>query len=154
MRCPGVVTIGRLIADAGGLRTVPPPLDNRGRRKRPRPPKPHKPKGFRARRPGEVLVVDTVTAVRDGARRYLCAYLALRSRFGLAVASPGRSSRWASDFADLAFDQFPRSGGPGIWAPYGRTVLISSVSMSSGPAPPRPNTGERTLLVHCGRSTF
>lgn len=33
--------------------------------------------------------------------------LDLRSRFGLAVATPGMSSRWARDFADLAFDRFP-----------------------------------------------
>ena len=107
LRCPAVITIGRLIADAGGLRAVPPRLDNRGRRKRPRPPKPRKPKGFRARHPGEVLAVDTVIAARDGVRRYLFACLDLRSRFGLAVATPGRSSHWARDFADLAFDLFP-----------------------------------------------
>ena len=35
LRCVAVVTIGRLIADAGGLRAVPPRRDNRGRRKRP-----------------------------------------------------------------------------------------------------------------------
>ena len=51
--------------------------------------------------------MDTVIAVRDGVRRYLFACLDLRSRFGLAVATPGRSSRWARDFADLAFDLFP-----------------------------------------------
>ena len=102
-----MTTIGRLIADAGGLRAVPSRLDNRGRRKRPRPPKPRKPKDFRARRPGEVLAVDTVIAVRDGVRRYLFACLNLRSRFGLAVATPGMSSRWAREFADLAFDLFP-----------------------------------------------
>ena len=107
LRCPAVITIGRLTADAGGLRAVPPRLDNRGRRKRPRPQKPRKPKGFRAQRPGEVLAVDTVIAVRDGVRRYLFARLDLRSRFGPAVATPGMSSRWARDFADLAFDLFP-----------------------------------------------
>ena len=51
--------------------------------------------------------MDTVIAVRDGVRRYLFACLDLRSRFGLAVATPGMSSRWARDFADLAFDLFP-----------------------------------------------
>ena len=107
LRCPAVITIGRLIADAGGLRAVPPRLDNRSRRKRPRPAKPRKPKGFRARRPGEVLAVNTVIAVRDGVRRYLFACLDLRRRFGLAVATPEMSSRWARDFADLAFDRFP-----------------------------------------------
>lgn len=67
LRCPAVITIGRLISDAGGLRAVPLRLDNRGRRKRPRPPKPRKPKGFSARRPGEVLAVDTVIlGVRAG----------------------------------------------------------------------------------------
>ena len=74
---------------------------------RPCPPKPRRPKGFRARCPGEVLAVDTVIAVRDGMRRYLFACLDLRSRFGLAVATPGMSSRWARDSADLAFDLFP-----------------------------------------------
>ena len=112
LRCPAVITIGRLMADAGGLRAVPPRLDNRGRRKRPRPPKPRKPKGFRARRPGEVLAVDTVIPVRDGVRRYLFVCLDLRSRFRLAVATPGMYSRWVRDFADLAFDLFP---GPVDW---------------------------------------
>ena len=51
--------------------------------------------------------MDTVIAVRDGVRRYLFASLDLRSRFVLAVATPGMSSRWARDFADLAFDRFP-----------------------------------------------
>lgn len=50
--------------------------------------------------------MDTVIAVRDGVWRYRFACLDLRSRFGLAVATPGRSSRWARDFADLAFDLF------------------------------------------------
>ena len=117
LRCPAVVTIGRLIADAGGLRAVPPRLDNRGRRKRPRPPKSRKPKGFRARRPGEVLAVDAVFAVRDGVRRYLFACLDLRSRFRLAVATPRMSSRWTRDFADLArersmFDHPPSNRPP------------------------------------------
>lgn len=51
--------------------------------------------------------MDTVIAVRDGVRRYLFACLGMRGRFGLAVATPGMSSRWARDFADLAFDRFP-----------------------------------------------
>ena len=51
--------------------------------------------------------MDTVIAVRDGVRRYLFAWLNLRSRFGLTVATPGMSSRWARDFADFAFDLFP-----------------------------------------------
>ena len=51
--------------------------------------------------------MDTVIAVRDGVRRYLFARLGLRSRFGPAVATPGMSSRWGRDFADLAFDLFP-----------------------------------------------
>ena len=53
--------------------------------------------------------MDTVIAVRDGVRRYLFACLDLRSRFGLLVATPEMSSRWARDFADLAFDRFPGS---------------------------------------------
>ena len=106
LRCPAVITIGRLTADAGGLRVVPPRLDNRDRRKRPRPPKPRKPKGFRARHPGEVLAVDTVIAVRDRVRRYLFACLDLRSRFGLAVATPGIPPVGPGT-SDLAFDLFP-----------------------------------------------
>ena len=51
--------------------------------------------------------MDTVIAVRDGFHRYLFACLNLRSRFGLVVATPGMSSRWARDFADLALDLFP-----------------------------------------------
>lgn len=51
--------------------------------------------------------MDAVIPVRDGVRRYLFACLDLRSRFGLAVATPGMSSRRAGDFADLAFDLFP-----------------------------------------------
>ena len=107
LRCPAVVTIGRLIADAGGLRAIPPRLDNRGRMKRPRPKKPRKPKGFRARRPGEVMALDTVIAIRDGVRRYLFGCLDLRSRFALALVTPGFSSKRASDFFDLALGLFP-----------------------------------------------
>ena len=102
-----MVTIGRLIADAGGLRAIPPRLDNRGRMKRPRPKKPRQPKGFRAQRPGEVLALDTVIAIRDGVRRYLFGCLDLRSRFALALVTPGFSSKRASDFFDLALGLFP-----------------------------------------------
>lgn len=63
---PGGDTIDQLIADARGLRTVPPRLNHRGRRKHPRLPKPRKPKGFQARRPGGILAAATVIAVRDG----------------------------------------------------------------------------------------
>ena len=47
LRCPAVITIGRLTADAGGLRAVPPRSEDR--REHPQPPKPRKPRGFRAR---------------------------------------------------------------------------------------------------------
>ena len=140
LRCPAVVTIGRLIADAGGLRAVPPRLDNRGRRKRPRPPTSRKPKGFRARRPGEVLAVDAVFAVRDGVRRYLLACLDLRSRFRLAVATPRMSSRRARDFADLAFDLFPGQLDRDLDRLPRRPYNFSSCSPVS-PARSRPNAG-------------
>ena len=108
LRCPAVATIGRLIADAGGLRAIPPRLDNRGRMRRPRPKKPRKPKGFRAQRLGEVLALDTVIAIRDGVRRYLFGCLDLRSRFALALVTPGFSSKRASDFFfDLALSLLP-----------------------------------------------
>ena len=102
-----MVTIGRLIADAGGLRAIPPRLDNRGRMKRPRPKKPRKPKGFRAQRPGEVLALDTVIAIRDGVRRTLFGCLDQRSRFAPALVTPGFSSKRAGDFFDLALGLFP-----------------------------------------------
>ncbi len=107
LRCPAVVTIGRLIADAGGLRTTPARLDRRGRVKRPRPRKPRKPKGHTPRRPGDLLAVDTMIAVRDGVRRYLFASLDVRSRFGLAVASPGLGSAWSRLFLDVTLEIFP-----------------------------------------------
>ena len=75
--------------------------------KRPQPQKPRKPKGFRAQRPGEVMALDTVIAIRDGVRRYLFGCLDLRSRFALALVTPGFSLKWASDFFDLALGLFP-----------------------------------------------
>ena len=47
LRCPAVFTVGRLLADAGGLRAVPPRPDNRGRHKRPRPPHRANPRAWR-----------------------------------------------------------------------------------------------------------
>ena len=107
LRCPSVSTIGRLIADAGGLRTVPLRLDNRGRKKRPRPRKPRKPKGYRPRRPGELLAMDTVIEIHAGIRRYLFCALDVKSRFALAVAAPGLSSRWSAAFLDVLVEVFP-----------------------------------------------
>lgn len=75
--------------------------------KRSRPKKPRQPKGFRAQRPGEVLALDTVIAIRDGVRRTLFGCLDLRSRFALALVTPGFSSKRAGDFFDLAPGLFP-----------------------------------------------
>ena len=105
--CPAVVTIGRLIARAGGMRMIPPRLDNRGRKKRPRPPKPRKPKGYRPKRPGELIAVDTVHRIDTGIRRYLFAAIDVRSRFAMAVASPGLGTGWSSAFLDVVLDIFP-----------------------------------------------
>ena len=107
LRCPAVITIGRLIADAGGMRLVPPRLTNRGKLKRPRPKKPRKPKGYAPRRPGDLLAVDTVVAIRDGVRRYLFACIDIRTRFALAVASPGLGSQWSRSFLDVVLEVFP-----------------------------------------------
>lgn len=107
LACPAVVTIGRLIARNGGMRMIPPRLDNRGRPKRPRPPKPRKPKGYRPRRPGELLAVDTVHRIDAGVRRYLFAAVDVRTRFAVAVASPGLGTGWSSAFLDVVLDVFP-----------------------------------------------
>ena len=107
LRCPAVVTIGRLIADLGGLRTTPARRDRRGRVKRPRPPKPRKPKGHTPRRPGDLIAVDTITEIRDGVRRYLFSSLDVRTRFALSVASPGLGSQWSRSFLDVVLEVFP-----------------------------------------------
>ncbi len=105
LKCPSVATIGRLIADAGGLRTAPVRLDSRGRRKRPR--KPRKPKGMKPLRPGELLAVDTMILLDTGIRRSAFSAVDIATRTGFAVAAPFASSRWSADFLRIALDVLP-----------------------------------------------
>jgi transposase InsO family protein len=108
LTCPSARTIGRIMADAPDrMRHAPQRLTGHGKARLPRPPKPRKPKGFKALFPGHCVALDTIERHRYGLRRYLITVTDTHSRFGFALASPSRNSRVASTVWALARTFFP-----------------------------------------------
>ncbi len=107
--CPGVSTIGRIIADAPDkMRHAPQRLSSRGKPKPVRSKrKARKPKGFVAQWPGHLIALDTVERIRDGCRRYILTMVDIHSRMALAVGTTSHASRAAKDFLSIIRHVFP-----------------------------------------------
>jgi transposase InsO family protein len=106
--CPKPVTIGRLIADMGGLRVVPQKVTGTGRIVKVNRQKVlRKPKGFVALYPGHCIALDTVEKQRNGRRMYIITALDLHTRIPFALGTRSHSSRTAAQFFLRIQELFP-----------------------------------------------
>jgi transposase InsO family protein len=106
--CPSVATIGRLIADLGGLRVSPQKLGHNGKTlKANRKKVLRKPKDFRAMYPGHCIALDTIEKQQNGVRMYVLVAEDLYSRIGFACASKSHSSETMAHFLHLVSELFP-----------------------------------------------
>ncbi len=106
--CPSVATIGRLIADLGGLRICPQKIGSKGKIiKIKRNKVLRKPKDFRAMYPGHCIALDTIEKQRNGQRMYILVAEDLYSRTGFALATRSHSSKTMAHFLYLVSQLFP-----------------------------------------------
>jgi len=107
-RCPGVSTVGRLIADMGGLRVYPQKIRHDGTivpKKRGKVLR--KPKGLKAKQPGDVVSLDTIERFVHGHRRYVITMTDLYCRFSFAWSTNSHASLAAKEFFELVQQVFP-----------------------------------------------
>ncbi len=110
LKCPGSKTIGRLIADLGGLRLRPGKLSHFGRTKVINRQKvTRKPKDFKALYPGHCVAFDTIEKHLDGARRYVITFEDLYTRFSFAWSTTSHASKAAEEFFAMCRELFPFS---------------------------------------------
>src|SRR3989344_3602544 len=110
LNAPSIRTLGRLLADLGGLRMVPLRITGTGRVKPlVRAKALRKPKGLIARYPGHVVALDTFEEHINGTRRYVITFVDLYTRFGFALATSSHASLAAADFFALCRSVFPFS---------------------------------------------
>jgi transposase InsO family protein len=106
--CPKPATIGRIIKDKGGMRTVPQKITGTGRVKPyTRQRVPRKPKDLFAHRPGHVVALDTVERFVHGIRRYIITCQDINSRFAFAWCTTSHASRAAEEFFEHWKRLFP-----------------------------------------------
>jgi len=107
-KCPKPKTIGRIIADLGGLRTSPQKLSHFGKlRKVNRQKVLRKPKDLVAGYPGHVLALDSIEKQRDGRRMYVLTAIDVFTRTAFAIATKSHSSRTFAHFFYLVIQMFP-----------------------------------------------
>jgi len=110
LRRPSATTIGRLIHDAGGLRTFPQKVRHDGTvvpRKRERIQR--KPKYFIPYYPGHLVALDTIERFVHGCRRYIITFEDIHTRFSFAWATTSHASLAAKEFFDRCRVVFPVS---------------------------------------------
>ncbi len=109
VRCPGVRTIGRIIADAADkMRIFPKKVrhdgtivrKNRGQILR-------KPKKFKAEYPGHCVALDTIEFHVWGSRVYVITLVDLYSRFAVALVTNSHASKAAAEFFQKVRRLFP-----------------------------------------------
>src|SRR3989344_3864281 len=106
--CPKPATIGRIIADKGGMRTAPLRTTGKGkilsykRRKVLR-----KPHDLAAEHPGHVVALDTVERFVHGLRRYVITCEDINSRFCFAWGTVSHASKAAEEFFGMWQQVFP-----------------------------------------------
>jgi len=107
-QCPSVTTIGRLIADMGGLRVYPEKIRHDGtivRRKRSKVLR--KPKRLKAKYPGHVVSMGTIEKFVHGHRRYVITMTDVYSRFSFAWGTSSHASLAAKEFFEVVQQIFP-----------------------------------------------
>jgi transposase InsO family protein len=108
LKCPQPKTIGRLIADLGGLRTFPQKISHSGKIKKiNRQRVTRKPKDIKALYPGHIVALDTIERFVHGIRRYVITFEDIHSRFGFAWATTSHASLAAKEFFNSCIQVFP-----------------------------------------------
>lgn len=106
--CPRSATIGNIIRDKGGMRTVPGKITGTGRVKPyKRQSVQRKPKDVKVDIPGVLVALDTVEIIIHGSRRYLITCEDIYSRFCFAFATTSHASKAAEEFFNLWQQVFP-----------------------------------------------
>jgi len=106
--CPKPMTIGRLIADMGGLRKAPKKITGTGKIVKVNRNKVlRKPKDFRALYPGHAVALDTIEKQRNGKRMYILTAIDLYTRTAYAIATKSHSSKTFAHFFFLIMQMFP-----------------------------------------------
>lgn len=107
--CPSIKTIGRLITDAPDkMRTFPQKVGHTGQMKKiHRVRKDHKPKGFKALRPGHCISLDTIEFHFWGRRIYVITMIDLFSRYAFVHVTTSHASSAAEEFFTHCLNVFP-----------------------------------------------
>lgn len=106
--CPKSATIGNLMRDTGGMRTVPTKITGTGRVKPyTRQKALRKPDDIKINEPGALVALDTVEIIIHGNRRYLITCEDIFSRFAFACATTSHASKAAEEFFLLWQQVFP-----------------------------------------------
>lgn len=107
-KCPKPVTIERLIADMGGLRTFPQKVSHFGKIKKANRKKVlRKPKDLTPKYPGHVVALDTIEKQRNGRRMYILVAIDIYTRTAFAIATKSHSSKTFAHFFFLVMQMFP-----------------------------------------------
>ena len=108
LRCPKPKTIGRLIADMGGLRVFPQKITCKGRVVKVNRQKVlRKPKGIVAEYPGHLVALDTIERFVHGTRRYIITFEDIHTRGSFAWATTSHASKAAAEFFAVCRKVFP-----------------------------------------------
>jgi transposase InsO family protein len=106
--CPKPSTIGRIMKDKGGMRTVPQKITGTGRVKKINRQKVlRKPKGIKPLRPGHLVALDTIERFIHGVRRYIITCEDIDSRFAFAWCTNSHASKAAEEFFEMWLQIFP-----------------------------------------------
>ena len=107
-KCPKKVTIERLMADMGGLRTIPQKITGTGRVVKVNRQKVlRKPKQFKAIYPGHCIALDTIEKQKEGKRMYVLTAIDIYSRTTFAIGTKSHSSKTFAHFFSLVKQLFP-----------------------------------------------
>lgn len=108
LACPKPKTIGRIIADLGGLRMFPQKVSHFGKVKQANRQKVlRKPKAFKTEYPGQLVALDTIEKFVYGVRRYVITFEDIYTRFGFAWATASHASLAAKEFFNICQTVFP-----------------------------------------------
>ena len=106
--CPKPKTIGRIIADLGGLRMFPQKVSHFGKIKKiDRQKVIRKPKDFKAAYAGHLAALDTIEKFVYGMRRYVITFEDIYTRFSFAWGTSSHASLAAKEFFNVCVKIFP-----------------------------------------------
>ena len=106
--CPKPKTIGRLIADLGGLRMFPQKVSHFGKvKKANRQRVLRKPKDFKVEYAGHLVALDTIEKFVYGMRRYTITFEDIYTRFSFAWGTSSHASLAAKEFFNVCVKIFP-----------------------------------------------